>query len=47
MIYFKILISGNSGCSGGNTDNTYRYIYYNQGIDSERVYPYQAEVFYY
>ncbi|XP_050090259.1 procathepsin L-like isoform X2 [Anopheles aquasalis] len=33
---------GNHGCDGGNNPNSFRYIYDNNGIDTEKSYPYRA-----
>lgn len=33
---------GNHGCKGGNPTSAYRYIKDNNGIDTEKSYPYEA-----
>ncbi|XP_044273440.1 procathepsin L-like, partial [Varanus komodoensis] len=34
---------GNKGCNGGNPTNAFAYVMNNQGIDSEKAYPYQEK----
>ena len=35
---------GNSGCNGGNMYKVYQYIIDNQGVDTEKSYPYSRKV---
>ena len=35
---------GNKGCHGGRTENSFKYIRDNKGIDSEFAYPYYDRV---
>jgi hypothetical protein len=36
---------GNYGCSGGVMDNAFKYVISNNGINSEKTYPYKEKVF--
>lgn len=35
---------GNKGCKGGNTNEAFKYVYNNEGIDIARKYPYEERV---
>lgn len=41
-VYFYI--KDDKGCHGGKMDHAYQYIISNDGIDTERGYPYRAKV---
>lgn len=34
---------GNDGCDGGDMNEAFKYVHSNDGIDSERNYPYEAK----
>ena len=42
MVY--VVPEGNNGCQGGNMYNSFMYIIFNDGINSEKSYKYQGMV---
>ena len=43
-IFSHAVPEGNNGCNGGNMYNSYMYVIFNDGVNTDRTYPYEGIV---
>ena len=48
LVHANILLytvpEGNNGCNGGNMYNSYMYVIFNDGVNTEKIYPFEGIV---
>ena len=43
-VFSHTVPEGNNGCNGGNMYNSYMYVIFNDGVNTEKAYPFEGIV---
>ena len=44
VFFMHTVPEGNNGCNGGNMYNSYMYVIFNDGVNTEKSYPFEGIV---